>query len=152
MSLLFFFFLQSIKLKISNLNRTLNVYQFLKKMFYSHKTDVHKWHAAVFCCCFFSPLFGTCEKKRRIFRQSSGRTPRGAGSPAVAPPLLVPLSVAVPLPHPLPLSVAPGAGALAVPLSLALTAAAHHGLRAPQEVVHAHVVVVLGRGKCRGEG
>lgn len=104
-------------------------------MFYSHELTLTS-----------STLFFLLEiiKKKNIFRCSSLWTPPVSVLPPVAPPLLVPLSLAVPLPHPLPLSVAAGSAALAVPLSLTLTAAAHHGLCAPQEVVHTHVVVVLG--------
>lgn len=67
------------------------------------------------------------------------------GSPAVAPPLLVPLSVSVP--PPLPLSVAAWSHALALPLPIALAPAAYHRLRPTQEVIHPHVVVVLHDGK-----
>lgn len=67
------------------------------------------------------------------------------GSPAVAAPLLVPLSVSVP--PPLPLSVAAWSHTLALPLPIALAPAAHHCLRPTQEVIHAHVVVVLHDGK-----
>lgn len=73
-------------------------------------------------------------------------------SPAVPPPLLVPLSVSVP--HSLPLSLAARPTTLAFTLPLTLTTAAHHRLRPPQEVVHTHVVVMLhdGKKKNRREG
>lgn len=68
-------------------------------------------------------------------------------SPAVPPPLLVPLSLPLSLPRPLALSLAPRDAALALTLTLALTPAAHHRLRPPQEVVHTHVVVVRTGGE-----
>lgn len=68
-------------------------------------------------------------------------------SSAVPPPLLVPLSFSVSVSYSLPLSVTAWAATLAFTLPLALTAAAHHRLRPPQEVVHAHVVVMLHDGR-----
>lgn len=68
-------------------------------------------------------------------------------SPAVPPPLLVPLSVSVPLPRSLPLSITAWSSTLALPLALAFASAAHHCLRPPQEVIYTHVVVMLHDGR-----
>lgn len=72
-------------------------------------------------------------------------------SPAIPTPLLVPLSLSLSVPPSLALPLAPGSSALAFTLPLALSPTAHHRLGPPQEVVHAHVVVVLHDGKEKQE-
>lgn len=63
--------------------------------------------------------------------------------PAVPPPFFLPVSV--PPPVSLPVSAGLSGTSFSVSLSVSLSAAAHHGLSPPQEVVHAHVIVVLWR-------
>lgn len=75
------------------------------------------------------------------------KSPCTIRSPAVPPPLLVPLSLSVSVPSTLSLSLAARPAAVTFTLPLALSPAAHHRLRPPQEVVHTHVVVVLHDGK-----